>query len=68
MDNSARRFFKVSEISRLTGIPDSSLYFAIQQKEIRAIKLRSRIYVPTDEVERLLGEQGAESDGGNEAA
>ena len=60
-----RTHFRVSEISRETGIPRSSLYDACTRGEIQAIRLGKSLFIPRVEAERLLGPVAR--DGGEEA-
>jgi excisionase family DNA binding protein len=60
----SKRFYRVAELSRITDIPTRTLYDSIHREEIKALVLGRSIYIPTAEVERILGEPvGDEKEG-----
>ena len=49
-------YYRVREISSKSKIPASTLYDAVRNGEIEALKLGSAVYIPEHEARRLLGE------------
>lgn len=61
-------YYRIREISSKSHIPASTLYDAVRNGEIEALKLGAAVYIPEREALRLLGEFiPDEGQGGNEA-
>jgi hypothetical protein len=55
-------YYRVREISRLSKdtLPASTLYDAVRNGEIEALKLGAAVFIPEREALRLLGEHARE--------
>lgn len=60
-----KRYYRISEISELTGIARSTLYLAVGRNEIKALRIGKGVFIPADEAARLLG---GPDDGGQAVA
>ena len=49
------RMYRPSEVSKLTRIPQPSIYGWIRTKQIKATRIGGRLFVPPGELARLLG-------------
>jgi len=56
---STRRFYRVKEVSEMTGLPLSSVYWLITKGEIPARKVGSTVLVPASWLDSAAASQAA---------
>lgn len=49
------RMYRPSEVSKLSGLPQPSIYGWIRTKQIKATRIGGRLFVAPSELARLLG-------------
>jgi excisionase family DNA binding protein len=49
----------VAEVAALLRVSPSTVWKAVKRRDIRSIRLGSRVLVPRGEIERLVGESAA---------